>query len=189
MDSGTNRIIARIAVCMLIFGLQSGVANAGKSGDYFDLGPGCCALGADLSVERSLEISTADAVVENGILKLRTTTKGAIYTSQQYWISNARFGSGGMQWSAANFEAFRKDFSFWPTSRVQVAFNPNGCGCTGYLAAYSGRGKLLVQKTFTSSVITVLDTGTAKGRIAYVLASFDGPGGLLGNVRYWVSVH
>jgi len=189
MKSGKTWIFAPITVFALIASFQCGVANAGKSGDYFEDGPQCCQIGADLSGIRSFEISTADAAVANGILKLTTTTKRAIYTSGQYWISYSQFGSGGMLWSVGNVEAFRKDFSFWPTNRVRVWFYPNGAVRTGYLAAYSTGGKLLVQKTFTSGDTTVLDTGTTKARIAYVLASFSAPGGLLGNVGYWVSVH
>lgn len=194
MESGRNRIIAPIAACVLIVGLQSGVVNAGKSGDYFEDGPQCCELNTDLSGERGLEVSTADAFVNaKGVLQLGSSTKSPLYTDQEFWISNGQYSSGaGTLWNVENHEAFRKDFSFWPTNRVRVWFASSGSSCTAYLAAYSSRGKLLVGKnmTFTSAVTQWLDTGTTRGRIGYILASYSGTGcGKLSTIGHWVSVH
>jgi hypothetical protein len=193
MESGRNRIIAPIAVCVLIVGLQSGVANAEKSGDYFEDGPQCCEQNTDLSGDRFLEVSTADAFVNaKGVLQLGSSTKSPLYADGDFWISNGQYSSAGTLWSVENHEAFRKDFSFWPTNRVRVWFASSGSSCTAYLAAYSSRGKLLVgtNRTFTSGVTNWLDTGTTRGRIGYVLASYSGEGcGKLSTIGYWVSVH
>jgi len=80
------------------------------------------------------------------------------------------------------------DFAYWPTYRAKVWFLP-ASQCTGYLAAYSSRGKLMVQKTFTSSSETVLDTGALRGRIGYILATFDGECGRLGKIGYYHNLH
>jgi hypothetical protein len=195
MESERNRIIAPIAAFALIAGLQSGVANAGKSGDYFEDGPQCCAQNTDLSGIRWLEASTADAFVNGkGVLQLGSSSRGPLYTDEAFWISNVQYSSNGATalWNVANREALRKGFSFWPTNRVRVLFDSSGSNCTGYLAAYSSRGALLVQATvtFTSDVTRWLDTGTTKGRIGYILASYSGTDcGKLSTIGYWVSVH
>ena len=189
MDSGRRRIVAPIAVCMLFVGLQSGVANAGKSGDSFLDGPASCAEYSDCSLDRLLEASTADAFVNGrGVLQLTSSNKRSLYSDGEFWISNSQQSL----WNVENGEAFRKDFSVVPTNRVSVEFIPSGSSCTAYLAAYSPRGKLLVgaNRVFTSSGTQWLDTGTMKGRIGYILASYSGEGcGKLSYIQYWVSIH
>jgi hypothetical protein len=183
------RVLALSALAALIVGLSCAVANAAKKdGNYFEIAPYCCQPGMDLRTVLGIELSTADAAVTNGILKLTTIASNAIYTDGTYWISNGQYGASGTVWSATNGEALRKDFADWPTYRAKVRFLP-ASQCTGYLAAYSSRGKLMVQKTFTSSDETVLDTGALRGRIGYILATFDGECGRLGNIGYYHNLH
>jgi hypothetical protein len=190
MGNINNRSFAIAALTALIVGLSSAVAIAGKSdGNYFEDPPSCCEPGIDLrTVCCSLDLSTADAAIVNGVLKLTTTTSYAIFTDGTNWVSPTEFSVSSLWSAAVNGEALRKDFSDWPTYRAKVWFQPVS-QCTGYLAAYSPRGKLMVQKTFTSSNGMVLDTGALKGRIGYILASFDGSCGQLGKIGYYHNLH
>ena len=174
-----------LTVLMLIAGLSSVTANAAKrDGFYFEDAPFCCETGVDIrTMCCTFNLSTADAAITNGVLKLATNVSHAIYTDGTYWISNGQFGVSSF-WSAGNGEALRKDFADWPTYRVKMWFYPTS-QCTGYLTAYSSRGKLIVQKTFTSSSPAVLDTGAQKGRIGFMLATFDGECGRLGKIGYY----
>jgi len=189
MEAIKLRVLALSTLAALMVGLSCPVANAAKpDGNYFEIAPYCCQPGMDLSTVLGIELSTADAAVTNGILKLATTVSHPIYTNGEYWISNGQFGASGTVWSATNGEALRKDFADWPTYRAKVWFLP-ASECTGYLAAYSSRGKLMVQITFTSSNETALDTGPLKGRISYILATFDGECGHLGKIGYYHNLH
>ena len=193
MQNRNSRMLVPIALFAVVAGLQCGAVHAAKSGDYFEVGPQCCAPDTDLSGLTWLEASTAEAFVNTkGILQLGSSTKKPLYAKGSSWISNSQYSAGGTLWNVAIGEAFRKSFSSWPTNRVRVRFDSSGTDCTGYLAAYSSRGTLLVQTTvtITSAATQWLDTGTTKGRIGYVLASYSGTGcGQLGTIGYWVSVH
>jgi hypothetical protein len=182
--------LAFSALAALIVGLSCDAANAAKTdGNYFEFAPNCCEIGVDLRAACCVfQLSTADAAVTNGVLKLTTTASHAIYTDGTYWVSYGQFGASSSFWSAMNGEALRKDFADWPTYRAKVWFFP-AAQCTGYLAAYSSRGKLLVQKTFTSGSETVLDTGALSGRIGYILATFGDSCGRLGKIGYYHNLH
>lgn len=190
MANTSTRVFAFSALTALIVGFSCAEANAGKSdGNYFEDPPYCCEVGIDLRTECcSLDLSTADAAITNGVLKLTTTTSHAIYTDGTNWVSNGQFSVSSLWSAAVNGEALRKDFADWPTYRAKVWFYP-ASQCTGYLAAYSSRGKLMVQKTFTSSSETVLDTGALRGRIGYILATFGGSCGRLGKIGYYHNLH
>jgi hypothetical protein len=189
MATTSTRAFAVSALMALIAGLSCGAANAGKpDGNYFEDTPGCCQIGVDISTLCcSFDLSTADVAITNNVLKLTTTTSHAIYTDGTNWVSNGQFSVSSL-WSAGNGEALRKDFSDWPTYRVKVWFYP-ASQCAGYLAAYSTRSKLMVQKTFTSSSAMMVDTGALQGRIGYILATFDASCGRLGKIGYYHSLH
>ena len=189
MPNISTRVFAVSALVALVAGLSCDAANAAKpDGNYFEDAPFCCEIGVDIrTMCCSFDLSTADAAITNGVVKLTTTDSHAIYTDGTNWVSNGQFSVSSL-WSAGNGEALRKDFSDWPTYRVKLWFYP-ASQCTGYLAAYSSRGKLMVQKTFTSSSETVLDTGALKGRIGYILATFDDSCGRLGKIGYYHRLH
>ena len=180
--------ISALAALALMAGLSCDAANAAKSdGNYFEIGPQCCQVNSDISNALGIDLSTADAAISNGVLKLASTARHPIYTDGSNWVSNTQVGISSY-WSAENGEALRKDFSDWPTYRVKLVYYPDS-ECTGYLAAFSSRGKLMVQKTFTSNIQTELDTGALKGRIGYILASFDSQCGRLGRIGYYHNLH
>lgn len=175
------------AVVALFTGLQFGVSNAarpgggGNTGDCFSLSPSNSFTDRDLSSEIGFYISTADATIRNGVLVRTSTTTHPAYSNGSYWISNLSYSSGSTLWNISNFEAFRRDFTnYYPTYRAWLTFNPGGAVRTGYLAAYTSNGRLMKQLTFTAGVPTTLDTGFLSGKIGYVLATFDSPGGQLG---------
>lgn len=184
-----TRMLAISALVALLTGLSCGAAEAAKpDGNYFEDPPSCCDAGVDLRTLCCVfDLSTAEVAITNGVLKLATTASHAIYTDRTYWVSEGQFSRSSF-WSVGNGEALRKDFGDWPTYRAKLWFYPTS-QCTGYLAAYSSRGKLMVQKTFTSAAETVLDTGTLSGRIGYVLATFSGECGHLGKIGYYHSLH
>jgi hypothetical protein len=178
-----------LAALALAAGLSCDAAIAAKpDGNYFEDAPNCCEPGTDVSTVFGSNLSTADVAIEGEVLKPTTTFSYPIYTDGTYWVSNGQFGAS-LFWSAANGEALRKDFSDWPTYRVKFWFYPTAV-CTGYLAAYSSRGKLMAQKTFTSdSQPVVLDTGALKGRIGYILATYGGDCGRLGKIGCYHNLH
>lgn len=172
-----------LAALTLMVGLNCNVANAARQdGAYFEAGP-TNSNGQDLSPLIGYDVSTADVEITDGVLKLATTSRYAIYADGTYWISNTQLGISSI-WSATNREALRKDFPHYPAYRVKLWFYPTEV-CTGYLAVYSSRGKLMMQKTFTSSSQTVLDTGALKGRIGYILATYGSECGRLGKIGYY----
>jgi hypothetical protein len=177
-----------LAALALTAGLSCDAAIAAKKdGNYFEIDPNFLDTSTDFSTVLGFSLSTADVVIENGVLKPTTTSSHPIYSDGTYWVSSSQ----SSLWSAANGEALRRDFSDWPTYRVKFWFYPTEA-CTGYLAAYSSRGKLMVQKTFTSSSsyeMETLDTGALKGRIGYILATFDGSCGRLGKIGYYHNLH
>ena len=190
MATISTRVLAFSALAALIVGLSCDAANAGKSdGHYFEFAPDCCQPWVDIrTMCCTFDLSTADAAITtNGVLKLTTTTSHAIYSDGTNWVSSGQSGVSSF-WSIGYGEALRKDFSDWPTYRAKVWFYP-ASQCTGYLAAYSSRGKLMVQKTFTSSTATMLDTDALQGRIGYILATFGGSCGRLGKIGYYYNLH
>lgn len=187
MRNNRNPLAFLAAVLALVAGLQSGIASAGKpggggsTGDCFSLQPSSSFTDRDLSNEIGFYISSADAMIRNGILVRTSTQTYPAYSDGSFWISSSSYSAGTSLWNLASFEAFRRDFTnYYPTYRVWMTFHPDGAEKTGYLAAYTSSGRLMKQLTFTSSTQTVLDTGLLSGRIGYVLASFDAPGGHLG---------
>jgi len=175
------------ALVALLAGLQSGLAGAakpdkgGNTGDCWPLSPSGSFTDRDLTSEIGFFISTADATIRNGILVRTSTTMRPAYSNGSYWISYLSYSTGTTLWNIASFEAFNRDFTnYYPTNRVWLTFNPGGEVRTGYLAAYTSNGRLMKQITFTSSAPTILDTNFLSGKIGYVLASFDSPGGQLG---------
>lgn len=187
MTNKKTRLFFFGAVVALVAGLQSGVADAarpgggGNAGDCWPLSPSEAYPGRDLSSEIGFYISTADATIRNGILVRTSTTTRPAYSDRSNWISDLSYSAGTTLWDIASFEAFKRDFTnYYPTNRVWLTFNPGGVVRTGYLAAYTSNGRLMKQLTFTSSVTTILDTNFLSGKIGYVLASFDSPGGQLG---------
>jgi hypothetical protein len=174
-------------VVALIAGLQPVVAGAAKPvgggnlGDCHSLAPSGAFQDRDLSNEIGFYMSTADATIRNGILVSTSTITHPAYSNGSYWISRLSYSTNTTLWNIVNLEAFKRDFTdYYPTYRVWLTFYPGGTARTGYLAAYSMRGKLIKQLTFTSASTTVLDTGYLSGRIGFMLASFDAPGGQLG---------
>jgi len=188
MANISTRIFAFSAFVALIAGLSCEAAHAakpgggGSAGDCFSLSPSGSFTNRDLSSEIGFYISTADATLRNGILVRTSTTTHPAYSDGSYWISLLSYATGSSVWSLGNSEAFQRDFTnYYPTYRAWLTFLPGGATSTGYLAAYTSNGRLMKQLTFTAAVPTTLDTGYLSGKIGYVLASFDSPGGQLGN--------
>jgi len=182
------RVLALSALAAMTVGLSCDVANAakpgggGSTGDCFSLSPSGSFTNRDLSSEIGFYISTADAMVRNGILVRTSTTTHPAYSNGSYWISFLSYVTSSSVWSLGNSEAFQRDFTnYYPTYRAWLTFLPGGATRTGYLAAYTSNGRLMKQLTFTAEEPTTLDTGYLSGKIGYVLASFDSPGGQLGN--------
>lgn len=185
MTSNKRPLYFVTAVVALVAGLQSGVADAARpdkgGGDCIPLSPSVPYTDRDLSSEIGIYISTADATIRNGILVQTSKTTHPAYSNGDNWISNLSYSSSGTLWNIGDFEAFKRDFTnYYPTYRVWLTYNPGSATKTGYLAAYTSAGRLMKQLTFTAAVTTILDTGYLSGRIGYVLASFDSPGGQLG---------
>ena len=86
-------VLALSALAALTVGLSCDVANAakpgggGSAGDCFSLSPSGSFTNRDLSSEIGFYISTADAMVRNGILVRTSTTTHPAYSNGSYWIS------------------------------------------------------------------------------------------------------